>query len=353
MFSALLLGYGKGGEPPGRRSRAAMARGVSARLRWLMAIAWTTTLQGGALYAHELDGSAQELDGSDAAAPPPSEPDRGASDDDSPPELGSRSEAEGEQCLSSHRAGQRLEREGRLLGATRAYRRCLSPNCSPVLREDCAARLAVVESDIPTVILAAQYQGRDLARVDVYDADVLLQRGITGIAVPVDPGPHQLRFVAPGFAPRSHPIVARVGEKNRLVVVALDVEEGAALPAMDSAAVSPTSRVHAAVETSRSGLGVWDYALFTTGALLGAGGATLGVLAFSEHRKARAECAPTCSNERMESIRSKAIAADALFVLSAAAVITGSVRVILAQQPSRGEAALVLSPGFVSAEGRF
>lgn len=266
------------------------------------------------------------------------------------------------QCLSSHRQGQQLERSGLLLSAAQAYRDCLRPHCSPVLREDCGARHMSVKADTPTVILAVQHQGEDLADIAVYDGDVLLQDGLSGVAVPLDPGPHTLRFVAPDFTPYSHSFVARVGEKNRVIVVVLSPnEDDAERPSPPSSLAQPAPLAQptplavrpSPVATPRPVWGPWEYGLFSTGAALGAGGIVLGVLALSDYRAAQSECAPTCSDQRLNGLRAKVYAADTMFALSATAVIAGSVRVVLGKRRERKRAALVFSPGFIGAEGRF
>lgn len=256
-------------------------------------------------------------------------------------------------CLNDHRRGQQLERSGRLLEAARFYRNCLHPACSPLLREDCGGRLSTVEAQTPTVILAPQNDGKDLVDVAVYDGEQLLVDRIGGLAITLDPGPHLLKFVAPGFRPASHAIVTRAGEKNRVIVVDLGGDHAerstpAAVATDGSQPPQPAPRT-----LRRSPWGPWEYGLFAAGAGLGAGALGVGIWAIEDYRTARNECSPNCGEERINRIRFKTYAADALLALSIAAVVLGTVRLVVASTASIGRTELILSPGFVSARARF
>lgn len=265
-------------------------------------------------------------------------------------------EGDDDRCLWSHREGQKLERKGQLLAAGRAYQECLLPHCSPVLREECGARLLSVESDTPTIIVAVQHGGKDLVDGAVYDGDERVSEGLSGVAMPLDPGPHHLRVVAPGFVPGVQSIVARVGEKNRVVVIVLEPkEEGDVSHPVSSTSVEPSAQVVAPRnrQPQRSIWGPFEYGLFSAGAALGVGGAVLGILALTDYQDARTECSPFCSDERMNSIRAKAYTADALFALSAVAVVTGSIRLTIAKRQKNKSAALVLTPRLLAVESSF
>ncbi len=270
------------------------------------------------------------------------------------------SEESGALCVESHREGQRLERDGQLLAAQGAYRQCLRPACSPVLREECDARLRSVEADTPSIIVAVQHGGEDLVDGVVYDGDNPLDGALSGVAVPIDPGPHRLRFTAPGFEPGAQSIVARVGEKNRLIVLAVEPKteerDPKALAPTRPETTAPPKNEAKTSEGPRAGTdsawGPIEYGLFSSGAVLGVGGVVLSVWALTDFRRAREECSPHCSDRRMNGILIKSRAADALFALSAACVVTGSVRLILATKAQKS-AALVMTPQSLAIEGHF
>jgi hypothetical protein len=236
--------------------------------------------------------------------------------------------------------------QGRLLAASVALRQCLTPECSPILREDCARLLSEVERDTPSVVLAAESAQGDLVQVTVYDGAYRIADALDGAAVRRDPGEHYFTFRAEGMKPETRFVVLRAGEHNRRIAVRLEP-----LP-LATAEPEPVSSLPVTPALPSRGDPVITYSLLGAGAALGVAGLWLGLSAKSDYEEAEESCAPVCRQVVRDRIRYKSLAADGLFVLSGAAVAFGVVRLLTTGGPTP-RATVWLGPGQVTAKGRF
>ncbi|HEX8790117.1 MAG TPA: hypothetical protein VF765_04140 [Polyangiaceae bacterium] len=125
-----------------------------------------------------------------------------------------------EACAAAAEAGQKLQREGRLVESRASFVACADARCPREVASLCDRLLTEVDSALPTVILGARDpQGRDLAAVRVLADGTTLADSLDGKPRPLDPGPHTLRFVASDGAAASLDVVVRQGEKNRVLSV--------------------------------------------------------------------------------------------------------------------------------------
>ncbi len=264
-----------------------------------------------------------------------------------PPEAApAQSEADrDDSCIARHREAQAHRRQGRLLRANEVLRQCLSPECSPVLREDCARLLGEVEKDMPSVVFVAESADGDLAQVTVYDGEHRIASSLDGTAVWLDPGEHHFTFQADGRVPVSRSIILRVGERNRRVSAWLDL-----LPPRQPAPKTRPPAKTAPLGPHRDA--TLTYSLLGAGAALGVSGIGLGVSARKSYDEADASCAPLCSPGVQREIRNKSLAADGLFVLSAALLAWGAVRLFTTGDEAKSTT-VSLGAGRVTAEGRF
>jgi hypothetical protein len=167
-------------------------------------------------------------------------------------------------CLDASYAGQRLRRTHKLVEAREELRACAAAACPAVVQADCAGWLADVERELPSVVVAAKdATGADLIDVRVDVDGVVFARVLDGRALPMDPGPHALRFERPDGTSANLQIVAREGEKNQLISVALGPPPGApqvpappAEPGVSAAARPLGVRTVASLATAGAGLAV-------------------------------------------------------------------------------------------------
>jgi hypothetical protein len=190
-------------------------------------------------------------------------------------------------CASSYEEAQQLKLSSRLIAARGKLAICTRATCAEAMRLDCARWFEEIERELPTVVLAA----RDSGGTDRSDVGVELdgrawQSRLEGKSLEIDPGEHELRFLPAHAEPVTLRIVARQGQKDRLVTVTIPKEGSSA-------------------ESARKTVG---YVVGTVG--LGALGASLylGYSAKQQENGMRTgpvACAPHCSDSEVDTLRTK------------------------------------------------
>jgi len=213
-------------------------------------------------------------------------------------QAGAQTKAE---CLASFDHGQELRNRSRLREARDEFKLCARAACSPPVRKDCSERLEEVMRDMPTLVLGARLStGVDLPDVALFvDGERVTPE--PGGAVPVDPGLHAVRFERPPYAPQVQEVLARIGEKSRLVLATFPA-------AYERPEVRPeTSTAPARSESSPSpwawilgGIGVAALGSFTFFAITGT----------QKHSQLEDSCKPACSSDEIGQVRTRFIAAD-------------------------------------------
>lgn len=124
-------------------------------------------------------------------------------------------------CLRAYEVAQQEKEAGKLRAARTKLLVCVEPECPALLRTDCTSWLEEVQRDMPTVVLVARSGTEELSDVRVLVDDELVAQSLTGAALELDPGLHELRLEAAGHEPSTQTVSIRQGEKNRAVVVEL------------------------------------------------------------------------------------------------------------------------------------
>jgi hypothetical protein len=125
--------------------------------------------------------------------------------------------------VAAYETAQIMQQNDHLTEAREALRFCARPVCPAIASVDCMRWLGDVERAMPSIVLEARVGEREVTRVVVaLDGKEILEQ-LDGRAVEIDPGPHHLTLTVPGQRPTEATLVARAGEKNRLVSVQLDV----------------------------------------------------------------------------------------------------------------------------------
>ncbi len=203
-------------------------------------------------------------------------------------------------CVEAAHEGQSRRDAGKLSSARNAFVLCSADECPAVVRENCQKWGAEIEMRVPSIVLAARDDGgRDLANVRVTIDGRELTRSLDGRSVPIDPGPHDIRFEAAGFNEATQSIIVREGEKVRNVLAVLSHASNAPRPKETPAEESKRSSVPLIVSGGVAVLG-------------GAGFAIFGLLGKSERDKMADSCSAsqTCSSSDVSSAQAKWIVAD-------------------------------------------
>ncbi|MFO0550051.1 MAG: hypothetical protein U0271_16770 [Polyangiaceae bacterium] len=211
-------------------------------------------------------------------------------------------------CVDAYEEGQRQRAAGALGRARAEFEICAESTCPDLTKGDCTTWLAEVDASLPTITLVVTDEaGADVADVRVSIDGALVAERLDGKAIPIDPGPHELTLERAGSPAKKVSIVAREGEGNRRVEVKLGADDSAS-----SGSIHPVTWVFA-------GLGVAGLATFAIAAGLG----------YAAQSDAEDTCSPHCSDDVVQSIRVKYIAADVGLAVgltfAAAAVVAGAV----------------------------
>jgi hypothetical protein len=222
-------------------------------------------------------------------------------------------------CIQASDEGQTSRDTGNLLKARQLFAECALAKCPALIRRDCTAWLEQVELLIPSVVFGAH----DADGRDVLDAKVTIDgqapdKQLDGSSIELNPGPHVVRWAAPGREPIEMRIAVRVQEKNRPLVATFAGSASATPPGPGSMPDPtanpqpgfPASTATAGFSSARGGLPVGAY---VTG---GIGVVALGTFTYFALRAKRDSdvlhetCAPGCNHNDVAALKTKLIVAD-------------------------------------------
>ncbi|MGD0530181.1 MAG: hypothetical protein ABSE49_33915 [Polyangiaceae bacterium] len=236
------------------------------------------------------------------------------------------------ECLAANESSISHRNEHKLREARAQLLVCAAASCPGEVRNACLRRATAVNAAMPTIVFEAKDGlGNDLTAVSVsMDGQRLLDK-LDGIAMELDPGPHQLTFEMTGRPAITRTIVLNEGEKDRREqVVFANAEEPPKMvpvepppaqapappvaplpvppPAAPAAPWVSSSRPEVERGSSTSG-GYWTW-LRTTGVVaagagvLGMGiGGLVGLSARSEFEKAEGETGTPRINDSASAVR--------------------------------------------------
>ncbi|MBK6697189.1 MAG: hypothetical protein IPG50_34120 [Myxococcales bacterium] len=222
------------------------------------------------------------------------------------------------ECVAAFDRAQDLAGRRKLTEARELYLTCARESCHTLVRRDCADRLERLERDQPTLIFGARDRdGRDLANVRVTVDGAPLDGQKLALGVPLDPGEHEVWFELPPYAAKLETVVARVGEKNRAIVVTLERASAPSSSGAKTEADPPPSKA-------------LPLGLAAASAAAALGFAAFGVAGFAEKNELLDRCAAACSAREVAVVRNRYIAAD---VLLGVALLTGAAAAYLSLRP--------------------
>jgi hypothetical protein len=209
---------------------------------------------------------------------------------------------EEQDCAAVAERAQDLRSSGKLLQASIELRACLRASCPSFVRQDCAKWSTEVEASLPTVVLRARDgHDRELTAVRVSVDGALLCDHLDGLAKPLDPGAHHVRFERQGSAPIDQDIVVYEGEKLRPIDARWPLETAPG-PAREER--------------------VWPWVLGGLGVATLASGAVLTGLGVSDYHALQQSCGRTgsCSPSEVNAQRARLWLGNVSMVVGAIAV---------------------------------
>jgi hypothetical protein len=194
-------------------------------------------------------------------------------------------------CLAASESSLALRNQHKLREARAQSLICAAASCPADVRDECARRVAEVNTAIPTIVFAAKdAAGSDLIAVKVtMDGQPIAER-LEGTAFSIDPGAHTFTFEAPGQSAIQKQLVIREGEKDRREAI---IFGGAAPPVPPPAASLISTSEPAQPAANSSGLGTQRILAIVAGGVgvVGLGlGIGYGARAMSKHDDASKAC---------------------------------------------------------------
>ena len=124
-----------------------------------------------------------------------------------------------QQCISANEEAEKLKKKGSLRASRASLLLCANAACPRIVRDDCAARIAELDSAMPSITFTAKNGAQDTTAVSVTMDGEALAKEVDGKPITVDPGEHTFTFTMAGQPSQTQKLVIREGEKNRQHVI--------------------------------------------------------------------------------------------------------------------------------------
>jgi hypothetical protein len=240
---------------------------------------------------------------------PPEEP-----TEPEPTESPQPSEAD-DACVDAFGQAQIDRDDGALLAAKQALVTCAQPECPTIVRQQCKAWLPSLDASIPTIVVAADDgRGSDIVEAELWVDGKQLAAKLDGHAIALDPGPHDLRVIAPGGLPEHKSVVLYEGAKNRIIHFELPPEP------QQREKKAPT-RQESTDEMPPIAIAGWSL-VGLAGASLAAG-VVAGAISISQTSDLEERCAVACEQEEIDDAHVVAHVSTTGFALAGAAAVVG------------------------------
>lgn len=132
------------------------------------------------------------------------------------PARAQESSAEVEACATAYEQAQVTRNDGKLKKAQEHLAICVRDICPEFVKVDCGQWLSEVKREVPSVIFSAiDSGGSDLTDVKVTIDGEIITESLDGIAIELEPGPHNVEFEFAGKTQKKQ-LIVRQGEKNRV-----------------------------------------------------------------------------------------------------------------------------------------
>lgn len=234
-----------------------------------------------------------------------------------------QSEGDFQVCAAAFEDAQRLQKKGQLLAASDKATACAAVSCPIEIVAQCTKLRESIDEATPTIVVAAEHDGRDLAAAKLFIDGNEVSARLDGLPRRLDPGSHVIRVVPEEGAlePRESSITLRSGERNRRVE--LRWQE------MASAGSTSIGFIPAAIAFALGGAGIFV-------------GATTGILALRQDADLADRCGTvtTCPPEAqpdIDSIDNLAIASTTGFIVGGVGLGTGIILAAIAASQTDDE----------------
>jgi hypothetical protein len=213
-----------------------------------------------------------------------------------------RANADAAACADAAERGQELRASRKLVDARERFVVCAQRECPAVVRDSCTEWLEDLDKRIPSFVVDAKDDhGRDMRDVSVTLDGSPVPASVLSVAMYADPGPHVVRCVAADHEPASEEILLREGEPLRVVSLTL---RSTSLPPPPPTSEKPR-RPFPILPVSLGALSVVSLGVF----------GVVGATAVSDYNSLNHDCAPRCSSDQIDSVRTRFLVADIALVV--------------------------------------
>jgi hypothetical protein len=194
-------------------------------------------------------------------------------------------------CAEAYESAQESRASGALQQTRSRLAYCAQTECPAFVQKDCAHWLEEVDRELPSIIISVVGLDTDAAKGASLAIDGrVIADSLSGKAITLDPGKHQLVLERPGSEPVTRTLLAQQGVQNRVVEIRVG-EEGLSSSASESvfdadaaAPRSSTLRSLAFVSWGAGAVGIGAFAV-------------LGTLARADEDRFREDCASVATTE--------------------------------------------------------
>jgi hypothetical protein len=203
-----------------------------------------------------------------------------------------------QRCVDDNAAAQDLRRSGKFAAASERLRRCATPSCPTIVRDDCARRLDDLERVQPSVVFDVRDpSGGDVVAVRIRVDGTVLTARLEGTPLEVDPGPHVFTFEVSGQPVVTKDLVVREGEVGRHERVVVGQAQTLSSGSSGSAASGLTSELpREAQARGPNARHVVGLSLAGAGAVSAVVGVVFGLAASSAWSEAKRLCGGAASS---------------------------------------------------------
>jgi hypothetical protein len=245
-------------------------------------------------------------------------------------------------CASASEQAQQLRARGKLIEAREQLLLCSRRACPGVVKDDCEHVLGDVEASLPSVVVSAKDpDNNDTVAVRVLLDGAPLADTLSGLAIPLDPGVHNLRFELAGAKPVEQRVVVHEAEKNRTITVTfesltprvthpVDAPRAPDVPPRATAKRAPSPL--ATIFATLSAVGVGAFGYFQIRALVDAS-------------HLRSTCAPSCAQGDVDGVSNEVVGAHVSIIAALAFGAAATWFFLSPPRPTAGSTSLDVGPG--------
>jgi hypothetical protein len=187
-------------------------------------------------------------------------------------------------CAQAYESAQETRASGHLQETRQRLSFCAKTECPGFVQKDCARWLEEVDRELPSIVITPSgLTTEEAAQVGVKIDGQLISGALSGAALSVDPGPHELVLERPGHPPIHRSIMAQQGVQNRPIEIAFGGQDALA-------GAAPSDALDDSAGGSSSELRPYAYAAWSVGAVGLGVFAVLGTLGRADERGLKEEC---------------------------------------------------------------